>query len=122
MKKYLTFILILLSATTSTQASDIYGVKKLKEKDDGSYLVRCDNKNRGTISFENSSEFGEDTEFSGVILCTKIKQKHKPYCEEIYDETPETYDCEWSRSNEKSRCEEMDNWSVEEAAEFLCKD
>lgn len=120
MKKFFVTTLIISLVCVSAYASDIEGVKKLKEKKDGSFKVHCHNKTKGTISFEESFESDEDAEFVGVRICTALKNKHKNYCENTADATPENSDCIWSGQDLKSRCESEYDWSLEEAAEFLC--
>lgn len=85
MKTTLTLTALLFCAFTVTAADKIPGVKKLKLKDDGSYKVKCVNKSKGTVSFE------------------------------------ETNICVFSKENNKNRCDAQENWTVNEAAQYICK-
>lgn len=87
MKKIIWFATLLAFFVSAAMAADsaIPGVKKLKQKVDGSYKVKCANGAKGTISRE------------------------------------ETNICVFSKDNDKNRCDDENNWTVEKAAEYTCK-
>jgi hypothetical protein len=91
-------------------AGDKSGVKKLKEQSDGSYNVKCKSKTKGIISFEEGS------------LCAFTKQHKNKRCEEELDATEDNNACKFSKTNVKNTCKDEYEWTVEEAAEFLCKE
>ncbi|MEI6895146.1 MAG: hypothetical protein V5789_11085 [Colwellia sp.] len=81
----ITLALITLCLSSYVYADEIPGVKKLKEKKDGSYIVKCIDKTKGVISKEESNI------------------------------------CVFSKDNDKNRCESENTWSIEQAAEYICK-
>lgn len=89
---------------------DMSNVTKIKEKNNGSYKVHCENKNKGVIAIEENQ------------LCTFVKDKRKKRCEDTYDATEENKQCKFSQQNLKNICQDQNTWSVEEAAAFICQD
>ena len=85
-------------------------VESIKENSSGNLKVKCEDKSKGTISFEESN------------ICTFSKKRAKKRCEEIFGSNEENNDCIFSQNNLKNRCESDIDWSVEDAAEFLCQE
>jgi hypothetical protein len=110
MKNILITAIICVFFCASSYADDKSGVKKIKEKSDGSYKVKCKNKTKGIISFEEGS------------LCAFTKHNKKKRCEEELDATEDNNACKFSKKNMKNICKDQYEWTVEEAAEFLCKE
>lgn len=106
----LTLILCAFSTSTYASDSDIEGVKKLTVKPDGSYKVKCDKKNRGIIFFEEEQ------------MCAVIKVKRKKKCEEELNATEEDATCAFSKGNDNNQCKAQNEWTVEDAAEYICQE
>lgn len=67
--KKITLVILTLCLSTFAYADDSSAVKKIKEKKDGSYLVKCADKTKGTISKEETN------------ICVFSKENEKNRCE-----------------------------------------
>lgn len=102
-------LIFLLPIAISISAADFNNVKKIKEQDDGTFNVKCVNKNSGIISFEDEN------------ICIFLKNKHNKRCEDELDANELDNSCQFSSQNLTNYCQEEYTWSVDEAAEMLCQ-
>lgn len=94
MKTSLVTLLFSLSISLSASANESEFVKKIKEKDDDTYKVHCVDGLKGVVSIEEQA----------VCVFAKKPKKHT--------------DLDYTA---KSACRSQDEWTIEQAAEYLCK-
>lgn len=108
-------VTIVIFAITSLSVNAKYvdtlpeNVRSIKEKSSGALKVKCVDKSQGIISFEESN------------ICTFSKNRTKKRCEETFDANQKNIDCTFSKKNLKNRCENDIDWTVKEAAQFICQ-
>lgn len=102
--KTILIALFLMLATSAGHASELNNVKKLKERKNGNFKVKCLNKVKGKVSFEiEELENGEEDKY----ICVFAKTNKKFAIEGL---------------EAKNVCKHTSEWTVEQAAEFLCAD
>lgn len=82
-------------------------VQSIDEKPSGDFKVKCQDKSKGIISFEEDN------------ICTHVKTNKN--CEDTLDAT-ESDSCLFSTQSPKNTCRTVYEWTVESAAGFICSE